>query len=102
GVGRMLAVTSSGTPHQFGADSGWSWWPATDSVVSFNDNVAFDAENFRLSTADLQTVDVSAKALKPKLVAKQANFTYFPSHHKTGVVYTTDQDKPGLYVARVY
>jgi hypothetical protein len=56
--------------------------------------------NLLLTTADLKTVDVSRDTLEPRLIAAQANATYFTSHCQTGVVYTTDRDQPGLYVDR--
>jgi hypothetical protein len=101
-VGSMFAAATAGT-RQFSDASGWQWDAAFDATVTYNDNATLDVNNFLLSTADLKAVDLARPTLEPRLIAEQANVTYFASHGGTGVVYVIDQGPAaGLYVARVF
>lgn len=72
------------------------------TTITFNDNTSLDPNNVFLSTADIQSVDLSCSTLSPRLIAEQANVTYFASHRGRGVVYTIDAGPTaGLYVAGV-
>ncbi len=101
-VGAMFAATAAGT-RQFSDASGWQWDAAFDATITYNDNTILDVSNFQLSTADLKAVDLARPTLAPKLIAEQANVTYFASHRGTGVAYVIDQGPgAGLYVASVF
>jgi hypothetical protein len=100
-VGPMFAAGPRGN-RQFSDDIGWAWDAAFDSTITYNDNTTLDPVNVFLSTADLKSVDLSRTTLAPKLIAEQANVTYFSTHHGRAVVYTIDTGADaGLYIARV-
>jgi hypothetical protein len=100
-TGSMFAGNLQGS-RQFSDDAGWSYTPAFGSTITFNDNTLLDPNNVFLSTADIRSVNLSRSTLSPRLIAEQANVTYFPSHRGLGVVYTIDAGPTaGLYVAGV-
>jgi hypothetical protein len=77
---------------------------ATGSVVSYNDHITFDSNpfgTFLLSNGDIHVADVNRPDATRRLIATQAHQVYFPSHHRLGLVYTTDATgvAPGLYLA---
>jgi hypothetical protein len=95
-TGPMFAAGPRGN-RQYSDDQGWAWEPAFGSTITFNDNT--DAT---FTAADLKSVDLSRHTLTPRLIAAQANVTYFSSHRGRAVVYTIDTGPDaGLYVARV-
>lgn len=95
-VGPMFAADADGS-RQFGDERGWSWTPAFGSTITFNDRT--DAG---LVAADLHVVDLAREPLAPRLIAEQANVTYFTSRRGRDVVYTIDAGPDaGLYVAAV-
>jgi hypothetical protein len=100
-VGPMFAAGPRGN-RQFSDDAGWQWDAAFGSTITYNDNTTLDPNNVLLSTADLKSLDLSRPNLAPRLIATQANVTYFSSHRGHGVAYTIDTGAAaGLYVARV-
>ncbi|HEY5936570.1 MAG TPA: hypothetical protein VIU61_18100 [Kofleriaceae bacterium] len=100
-TGSMFAGNLQGS-RQFSDDAGWSYSAAYGSTITFNDNTSLDWNNVFLSTADIRSVDLSCSDLSPRLIAEQANVTYFASHRGHGVAYTIDAGPTaGLYVAGV-
>jgi hypothetical protein len=75
---------------------------ATGSLVSFNDRILVNSAplgTFALSHADLRVAD-AARPSGARLIAAQANLFYFPSHHRRGLVFTSDvAATAGLYLA---
>jgi hypothetical protein len=99
-TGPMFAADRHGT-RQFSDDAGWSYATAAGDTVVYNDAATPNLANFALTTADLKAVDLDCGAPAPRLIATQANGTFFVTHDLRRVVYTTDQaGSPGLYVAR--
>jgi len=102
-TGPMFAGDLQGSSRQFSDDAGFSYAAAFGSTITFNDNTTLDPNNVFLSTADIKSVDLSCSTSSPRLIAKQANVTYFPSHRGHGVVFTIDAGPTaGLYVAGVH
>ena len=99
-TGPMFAAGCHGAPRQFSDDIGWSWLDAAGDTIVYNDNTVANPANLLLTTADLKTVDLGRDHLAPRLIATQANATFFVGHDKRSIVYTVDGDAPGLYVAR--
>jgi hypothetical protein len=75
---------------------------ATGSLVSFNDRLTVNSAplgTFALSHADLRVAD-AARPRAARLIAAQANLFYFPSHHRRGLVFSSDvAAAAGLYLA---
>jgi hypothetical protein len=100
-VGPMFAADRDGTPRQFSDDNGWSYVPSIGSTIVYNDNTVSNPANLALNTADLKVVDLGCS--RQRLIAPQANATFFVTHHQTGVVFATDTgDAPGLYVDHAF
>jgi hypothetical protein len=99
-VGPLFAADCHGA-RQFSEDTAWSYLAGAGNLVVYNDNTVLDPTNFFLhTTADLKIVDVGRATLASRMIAPQANATFFVTQHGAAVVYTTDHDaRPGLYVA---
>jgi hypothetical protein len=102
-TGPMFAADRDGAPRQFSDNLGWEYLPSIGNTIVYSDNTMPDAMNPALNTADLKLVDLERTTLAPRLIATQANATFFVTQRKTGVVFTTDRgDAPGLYVDRAF
>jgi hypothetical protein len=95
-------VVADATHRDVYSNDVWSWDVGKQGLVLFNERALLDPSAPFFATADLRSVNTGGQE-QPRLIAEQAYFTYFPSHHGTAVAYTTDQDltAPGLYVARM-
>ena len=98
-VGPMFAADCHGA-RQFSDDTGWSYLAGAGNRVVYNDNTVVDPSDFFLhTTADLKLIDLARATLEPRMLAPQANATFFVTQHGAAVVYATDHDaEPGLYV----
>lgn len=94
-----IIAFGEGGERQLGDLNGWSYQPAFDGLVSFNDNTQFDPETFAALSSDLKVVDLSKKTSEPRLIAPGANPTYFVTHEGHRLVFTTDRPgtTAGLY-----
>jgi hypothetical protein len=100
GASHHFAFGEAGA-RQISDANGWSYQPASGSLVSFNDNVQV-APRFADWTADLKVIDLGDPTSEPRLIAPAAHLTYFSSHRGRRLAFTTDlPDVPaGLYSAR--
>ncbi|MCU0686814.1 MAG: hypothetical protein MUF34_31965 [Polyangiaceae bacterium] len=98
-----ITAFGEGGERQLSDVNGWSYRPAQGGFVSFNDNAQVGPNGFTVVAADLKVVDLSRKAPEIRLIAPAANPTYFSSHERRRVVFTTDRPgtTAGLYSANV-
>jgi len=103
GLSALFAADHSGVTRQISEDRSVLFnFAASGSAVSYNNHPHFDSGpvgSFDFSTADLHVVD-SARPDATRLIATQAHIFYYPSHHRRGLVFTSDTEAtPGLYLA---
>jgi len=99
-VGPMFAAGCDGT-RQFSDDLGWAYLAGRGDTIIYNDHAISNPANALLTTGDLKTVDLDRATLAPRLIAAQANATFFVTGDQRTVLYASDHDaRPGLYAAR--